>query len=171
MHGGVAGVGRQLPPLCRSSRHSGIDPRFGPRVASLLPDDSQTAPYCLLLRPQSPCRRGPLDLARWGCTGRQDFSTQVLATLSRHNGIPGQLMMFCGRPCGRVGVEKERDRLASLPCFWPLYDVFVNFCQKHHMLAKWPAYGVFLRRRRGFTEYWVRRRRRRIVEALENHNL
>jgi hypothetical protein len=21
MHGGVAGVGRQLPPLCRSSRH------------------------------------------------------------------------------------------------------------------------------------------------------
>ncbi len=24
--------------------------------------DAQTAPYCLLLRPESPCRRGPLDL-------------------------------------------------------------------------------------------------------------
>jgi hypothetical protein len=35
-------------------------------------------------------------------------------------------MMFCGRPCERVGVEKEQDRLASLPCFWPLYDVFVS---------------------------------------------
>ena len=25
--------------------------------------DGQTAPYCLLLRPESPCRRGPPDLA------------------------------------------------------------------------------------------------------------
>jgi hypothetical protein len=38
-------------------------------------------------------------------------------------------MMFAVGPCVRVGVEKEQDRLASLSCFWPLYDVFVK---QHH---------------------------------------
>src|SRR5271154_5745252 len=53
---------------------------------ALLPSDGQTAPSCLLLRPESPCRRGPLDLAieaasiqvaRLGCTGPQDFILSV----------------------------------------------------------------------------------------------
>jgi len=52
----------------------------------LLPDNGQTAPYCLLLRPESPFGRGALDLAletasiqvaRLGCTGRQDFIVSV----------------------------------------------------------------------------------------------
>ena len=47
----------------------------------LILDHGLSAPYCLLLRPESPCRRGPLDLAieiasklmaRQDCTGRQE---------------------------------------------------------------------------------------------------
>ena len=41
--------------------------------------------------------------------------------------MEGSLLSSAWRPpCERVGVEKEQDRLASLPCFWPLYDVFVS---------------------------------------------
>ena len=43
---------------------------------------------------------------------------------------------FAVGPCERVGVEKEQDRLASLPCFWPLYDVFVTAA-----LSKTPYVG------------------------------
>jgi hypothetical protein len=59
-------------------------------------------------------------------------------------GDPGQLMMFCGRPCESVGVEKEQDRLASLPCFWPLYDVFVKQKKKAPFGAETKDLGLAL---------------------------
>jgi hypothetical protein len=55
----------------------------------------------------------------------------------------GQLIVFHGCPLRGVGIQKERDRLASLWRFWPLYDVFVTSCKKHHNFTKWPGYGVF----------------------------
>jgi hypothetical protein len=47
--------------------------------ALLLVDDGQTTPYCLLLRPESPCRRGALDSAsgKIGLHRRQDFTVSV----------------------------------------------------------------------------------------------
>jgi hypothetical protein len=63
-----------------------IDWGAGAEASGLWEDDGQSAPYCLLLRLESPCRRGPLDLAietafiqvgRLDCTGRQDFIVSV----------------------------------------------------------------------------------------------
>ena len=55
-------------------------------ISGFWADYGQTAPYDLLLRPESPYGRGALDLAietapiqvaRLGCTGRQDFIVSV----------------------------------------------------------------------------------------------
>src|SRR6266851_703068 len=56
------------------------------QISGFWADYGQTAPYCLLLRPESPYGHGALDLAietasiqgaRLGCTGRQDFIVSV----------------------------------------------------------------------------------------------
>jgi hypothetical protein len=79
----LGGLGMASTYRCLSERLAIAGPALR---ASFLPYYEQTAPYCLLLRPESRYGRGALNLAietasiqvaRLGCTGRQDFIVSV----------------------------------------------------------------------------------------------